>query len=152
MKNNSLIIAAMALTTLGMVACSNAGDSPDVMEERPASAMSDLRMDKDAVAAELRGLRERIGDRLDELDEKLMREELAEEKRDALAQERQALEEQLLRLEGALEAVEGAMESTWNDVKRSTKEVAHDVGDWFERQVEEVEEVEEVLESEQDDM
>jgi len=136
MTTNSLIIMTLALTTIGLVACSEAPQNNDKMENQVDNTLEDIQQEKNAIAEEMREMRNKIEMRLTKVEAQLSDPALDIETRAKFEQEKTELKQQMDRVDGNLSEVERATKETWNDVKASLAKAADETENWFQRQKE----------------
>ncbi len=136
MTTNSLIIMTLALTTIGLVACSEAPQNNDKMENQVDNTLEDIQQEKNAIAEEMREMRNKIEMRLTKVEAQLSDPALDAETRAKFEQEKTELKQQMDRVDGNLSEVERATKETWNDVKASSAKAADETENWFQRQKE----------------
>ena len=136
MKTSSLIQITFAMATLGLVACSDAPRDGDKMENEVDNTLENIQEEKNAIAEDMRELRNKINIRMAEVDAKLSDPDLDADKRAKFEQEKIQLKEQGDRMDGNLSEVETATKENWSDVKASSVKAADDTENWFQRQKE----------------
>ena len=104
----------LALTTIGLVACSEAPQNNDKMENQVDNTLEDIQQEKNAIAEEMREMRNKIEMRLTKVEAQLSDPALDAETRAKFEQEKTELKQQMDRVDGNLSEVERATKETWN--------------------------------------
>ena len=138
MRTTNIIILSLAVTTSGLVACSERTEHTDQMERQVDEAVEEMRKEKEEFSREFRELREEMNLRIAEVDNALNDPALSAEAREEWEAEKRELNEQMDRVDTESSKLESATKETWSDVKEGTRKTMDDIGDWFERQAEKV--------------
>ncbi len=125
----------VCLFAIAMASCGPQQEAQH-LQTRVDNALNDLDKDRKAVRLELVQLRKDIDQRLLDIEEDLMREDIPEQQRADQEQLLQELQQQRFRVQQALIEVERADASEWEEVKDRSRNTTKQIDGWFDRQAE----------------
>jgi hypothetical protein len=107
----------------------------------PEHAVSDYHVERAEVESDLVQMRDRLDARINEVDQRLAREDVNDAQRRDLMRYREDLQERRDRVERSRRDVDASRTDNWNNVRRATNNTLEDIGDWFDRQGDRIEDI-----------